>query len=451
MALKVNCLRLELLEDRRCLAALQGNLSHAYLSDIGIDDANTSIVRNEAGQYDDARLHGSNSVTLEGTSDHISVGQVIANEAQAEADYLGFWVRFDQPIGSISRPQAILNVDRAFDGVYVGDWTSYVENEILSIGGLNWRFGWASPTATLDPGWHHVEFLIDGMNSKLFVDGIDRTTVIVGLPSELSLGNVNIGDRNDRLGKRSFNFDGQLAGLEFQTESETVFLLPLAEGDGNTFYDASGNGNHGEGINLTPEAWQNRQDVYHWNIAHGFTSAENLLESSTDLAGTGWNNIDVEITNGTDVTFQKVSPLSRIMAVIDQSVLAGETVTFTFKAKGDGANAINASLERHNGGDFESTSKRILLEDKFVEYSITHQFEQDHERIRVIIDNRFGELQDTVNLREMRVFRGHLQLPYFPTSGIPIVNTKIPGIPTTAMDAMGNAKTNPSGKYHKQR
>ena len=211
-------------------------------------------------------LVNSNCATFDGVDDKIDFGD--SSEFQlSPSDTWEFSCRFNAGTTTWA--------DTLFD---LGGNTNYW---IALDGGVNsiWVFTkGTSPTiisandSWVTGQWHDCRVVFDGVDTKVFVDGIEVATSST-LPTQTSSGaTLYFGARTS-----SYYFDGSVCNAKFIKNGTTLVDAPLAEGAGVTIYDVSGNGNDGTVNNITVASfWGTLQNVYHRNIESGFRLASGV-------------------------------------------------------------------------------------------------------------------------------------------------------------------------------
>ena len=249
-------------------------------------------------------LVNSNCGTFDGTDDYVDFGsQTITIEK--------FSIRF-APGAVISTSTAAVNLcgvrDTINDGFFLGSFTSAVTNESVSVSLGNSR---TSVTGiTFNAGQiYKVSFEWNDTENRYDIYLDDELQIVTSgaanhvtkiTTTKLELGRSTTGVRY---------FNGRLFDLKIEDSTGVVLHAPLAEGNGTTIYDVSGNENHGTATNITESSfWGTTQDEFHWNITKGFTLSGStyipaLADGSTDAAGNPITNPAVATHNNAETQF----------------------------------------------------------------------------------------------------------------------------------------------------
>ena len=138
-------------------------------------------------------VYGGNAVSFDGASDYIDI-----------ADYSGniyavsLWFK---PNSSISTTdfEALLGFGAGFQGVYLGNATGSIANELISvISGGSGKFSYYSESGgELSANWHHliINWNSIGSNYDIFLNGVNKFVGTLSSPTIISADEVIIGGR----------------------------------------------------------------------------------------------------------------------------------------------------------------------------------------------------------------------------------------------------------------
>ena len=249
-------------------------------------------------------VYGGNAVSFDGASDYIDI-----------ADYSGniyavsLWFK---PNSSISTTdfEALLGFGAGFQGVYLGNATGSIANELISvISGGSGKFSYYSESGgELSANWHHliINWNSIGSNYDIFLNGVNKFVGTLSSPTIISADEVIIGGRlisgsinnpftglinNVKVFNTSLTQD-QVRQLYIKPEltlptgiasSALKLDMPMQEGSGTAILDGSGNQNHGTGSGIT---WANGQE---YGFQHPLVRSNNpmVFDGADDKVSVG--------------------------------------------------------------------------------------------------------------------------------------------------------------------
>jgi hypothetical protein len=253
----------------------------------------------------------------DGTSAYVTAGKRLTTGAVTE---LTACCWFKEPVGAAS-PTILMNeVDY---GLNQRQWQLAIstDNKIelwVNREGTSTASPWRTEqtnTALEVDVWNHVAAVYEAGEITLYVNGIEQDTTLIHTATVNAIfdgtANFNVfaGESN---GAAANPVSGAIADSRLYSNalsaSEILFIAtggssgtdpgssnllchyPLSEGAGTVIHDISGNDNHGTAMNIVDgqgagEFWGETQDVYHANLANGFTTAT-LFDGVDDLVTT---------------------------------------------------------------------------------------------------------------------------------------------------------------------
>lgn len=191
---------------------------------------------------------------------------------------LSVWFKPDDLVGVATTPMRLLG-QSTWPGLCLSNITGALVGEIITF---------ATTTAdrrgvltgdleggVLSAEWHHIE--VEWVNSayQISIDGVVMPTTLAGSNNLISGASWTIGSRrNSGFGE----FQGHICDVRFwDTSGNLMAHYPMAEGGDDKLYDVSGNDRHAiletEYSTDYDARLNSAQDVYHYNIVHGFDTA----------------------------------------------------------------------------------------------------------------------------------------------------------------------------------
>jgi len=313
------------------------------------------VVSDRSGGSRDGQLEGAHYVKFDGQDDHI---EVTHSSWMDTANFTACcWVRpnnnttlyqmiFTRSDGSASIPFELRMNNSTLQGVSrIG-------------GGLKVASGGTVAANT----WQHVAVRYNGSSFAVFLDGTKYSTTCSG-SIHTDTSPMRIGGRGDGLydlngGVRTLMyFDHALTDAAIITLGSDDFsavtptaMWPVAEGDGTTVYDVTGNSRNGTLKNaVVATAWGSTQDDFHWNASRGFTLNSNVkrparLDGTVDAVGNPIGSPAGPWLNASESTLNR-NP-SGDTDLISAGVLATDEVS-----KGDSLTNPSFSRKKSHGDD----------------------------------------------------------------------------------------------------
>lgn len=164
-------------------------------------------VANDVWNTQDELGSGKRSIGFDGVSDEIELGNIGSGDIYS--GIIRFYTATD--ITSVNTGESILTMSGTNDGaITLGSLTGAFNHELITIGSTSNASYWADISATIPAGWNVIAYSWDGSKYQIYLNGIAKTTAVLGTPILRPADNVYIGSWN---GDKFFN--GEMSNVEF--------------------------------------------------------------------------------------------------------------------------------------------------------------------------------------------------------------------------------------------